>query len=338
MEFLRRRLGLIARALVSVLLIVWLVRNIAWVHLWNIARTMNVGWLALGFSFFLPVLFIVSWRWQRLLRVHAVRLPLFRIFEINMIGQFFSAFLLGTTGGDVFKIFYAARAVPQSKAAVAFTVIVDRVIGMVAMLLFGVALASTQLPLLLSLGPTRLATGTFFFFALGSVIVCVLATLGPFLLRHRALRAFLKKVPFVQRFVPLFSAYEVTAHAVGTNLLALAASLPSHVCVLAMGYCIIHAMNLSPALLPFCSILLMVNMLIALPVSIAGVGFREGLFVLFFRLLQIDKEHALTFSLTFFVCNLFWSLIGGAFYFLYRHEEHAPPPTTAEVETLLSKS
>ena len=70
-----------------------------------------------------------------------------RIFELNMIGQFFSAFLLGTTGGDVFKIFYAARAVPERKAAVAFTVIVDRVIGMIALLLFGVALSITQLPL-----------------------------------------------------------------------------------------------------------------------------------------------------------------------------------------------
>ena len=76
-----------------------------------------------------------------------------------MIGQFFSTFGVGTTGGDVVKIFYVARAVPQRKAAVAFTVIVDRVIGLVALLLFGVALSFTQLPLLFSQHDTRAFTG-----------------------------------------------------------------------------------------------------------------------------------------------------------------------------------
>ena len=80
-----------------------------------------------------------------LLGVHGVHLSYWRIFELTMIGQFFSAFLLGTTGGDVIKIFYAARAVPQRRAAVAFTVIVDRVIGLVALLLFGVALSIAKL-------------------------------------------------------------------------------------------------------------------------------------------------------------------------------------------------
>ena len=338
MEFLRRRLGLIARALVSITLIAYLVRRINWTQLWTIARTMDVGWLLAGFLCFLPVLLIVSWRWRLLLTVHDVFLPFRKVFEINMIGQFFSAFLLGTSGGDVFKIFYAARAVPQSKPAVAFTVVIDRVIGMVALLLFGVALSVTQLPLLLSQTPTRLATGSFYIFALVAVAVSILATFGPLLLRHRPLRSFLKKIPFIQRFVPLFSAYEKAAHAIGVNLVALVVSLPSHVSVLAMGYCIMRAMHLTPPLLPFCSILIMVNMLIALPISIAGVGFREGLFVLFFRLLHIDRDHAFTFSLTFFITNLFWSLIGGAFYFLYRHETHAPRPNRVEVETILSKS
>jgi hypothetical protein len=209
---------------------------------------------------------------------------------------------------------------------------------MVALTLFGVALCSGQLSLLLSQTGTRLATGVFFLFALGGVVVSIVATAGPSLLRRQALRTFLKKIPFLQRFTPLFSAYEVTAHAVGVNLLALVVSLPSHMSVLGMGYCVILAMHLHPPVLPFCAILLMVNMLIALPISIAGVGFREGLFVLFFSLLNIDRNHAFTFSLAFFITNLFWSLIGGGFYFLYRHETHAPRPNSAEVETILSRS
>jgi uncharacterized membrane protein YbhN (UPF0104 family) len=337
MEFIRRRLGLIVRALVSILLIAWLVRKVNWPQLWAIVREMNLGWLFASFICFTPVILIVSWRWRLLMSVHGVRLPFWRIFELNMIGQFFSAFLLGTTGGDVFKIFYAARAVPERRAAVAFTVVVDRAIGMMALLFFGVALSFTQLPLLLSTPGTRVATGSFYLFAVGGLAAAILGTCGPILLRHASIRSFIKKLPFIHRGTSIFAAYEKSALAISTNLTALAVSLPSHLCVLAMGYSIISAMHRTPPLLPFCSILLMVNMLIALPVSISGFGVREGLFIMFFGLLHIDRNHAFAFSLTFFALNLFWSLIGGPFYFLYRHQTHTPAPSAAEVEPIFSQ-
>ena len=338
MEFIRRRLGLIVRIVVSVGLIGYLVTKVNWTLLWAIVRTMSVGWLVAGFFCFAPVLLIVSWRWRLLLSVHGVRLRFWRVFELNMIGQFFSAFLLGTTGGDVFKIFYVARAVPQRKAAVGFTVIVDRVIGMVALSLLGVALSFTHLHLLLSKPETKAATGTFYLLAVGGVGACLAATIAPYILRHEALRRLVKKLPFVHRGASIFDAYEDTAHAFGTNLLALGVSLPSHVSIMAMGYCIIRAMHLMPPLIAFCSILMIVNMLIALPISISGFGVREFFFIKFFGLLNIDSNHAFAFSLTFFALNLLWSLIGGPFYFLYRHETHEPPPNKAEVEKVFAES
>ncbi len=104
-----------------------------------------------------------------------------------------------------------------------------------------------------------------------------------------------------------------------------------------MGYCVLMAMNLHPDLIAFCSILAMVNMLIALPISISGAGVREQLFTWFFVLLGIDKGHAVVFSLTFFALNIVWCLAGGPFYFLYRHETHTPPPNVAEVEPIFSE-
>ena len=261
-----------------------------------------------------------------------------RVLELNMIGQFFSAFLVGTTGGDVVKIFYVARAVPQKKAAVAFTVVVDRVIGMVAMLFFGVALSFTQLPLLTSQPYTR--------FFHGRVLplrdrrpwsASVGATFAPLLLKRPAIRALLEKLPFASRVAKVLAAYEVTARAFGHNVVALLVSIPSQACIVLMGYCILRAMHLQPPLLAFCSILTMVNMLIALPISIAGLGVREQLFRTFLALVHIDKDTAYTFSITFFVLNLAWSLLGGAFYHLYRHETHSPAPHVSEDQPILSQ-
>jgi uncharacterized membrane protein YbhN (UPF0104 family) len=327
-----------------VALVTWLIKKVDWPDLWSILRTVDVSWLMAALACFLPVILVVSWRWRMLLGVHGVHLRYWRVLELTMIGQFFSAFLVGTTGGDVIKIFYVARAVPNRKAAVAFTVIVDRVIGLVALLLIGVVLSFTQLSLLLSRPDTKAATGTFYLFAVGGVTASILACVGPYVLNHEGLRSFLKRLPILNRGTSLISAYETTARALGVNVIALLGSIPSQACILVLGYCILRAMNLETEnieqpgfLLAFASIMAMVNMLIALPVSIAGLGVREALFIMFFSLLGIDKEHAVAFSLTFFAINLLWSAAGGPFYFLYRHETHTPPPNEAEVEPIFSQ-
>ena len=246
---------------------------------------MSAG-LAASFLAFGPTLLIVSWRWRLLLGAHDVFLKYWRVLELNMIGQFFSAFLVGTTGGDVVKIFYVARNVPDKKTAVGFTVIVDRVVGMVAMLLLGVALSFTQLPLLMSNHFTRAFTGTFYLFAVGGAVASVGATLAPLFLKRPAIRALLEKLPFASRVSKVLVAYEVTARFFGRNVVALIVSIPSQLCILLMGYCITLAMHLPPPpLLAFCSILTIVNMLIALPISMNGVGVRELLFKSFLGLL-----------------------------------------------------
>ena len=338
MEFLRRRLGLILRTLISLALIGWLLHNpkIHWARVGSDMLSMDPRWLFAGFCAFLPVIFTVSWRWRMLLRVHGVHLPFYRVFELNMISQYFSAFLIGTTGGDFVKIFYVARAVPSRKAAVAFTVVTDRVIGLIALFLFGVALSLPQLPLLLSQRMPRVFTGLFYLFATGGVLAAIGATWAPLLLRRPAIRAFFKRLPLIHRGAPLFAAYEVTAAHWRTNLLALVASFPSHACGMLMGYCVLRAMHFHPPLFTFFAILLMVNMLISLPVSISGAGVREQLYVYFFALLAVEPDRAVSFSITYFVLNTIWSLIGGPFYFLYRHETHAPAPTAAKAETVLS--
>lgn len=345
MEFLRRRLGLILQILVSVLVIAWLSRIVDWGEVWLKMRSMDPGWIALGLLCFVPVLLIVSYRWRMLLAVHGIHLRFWRVLELTMIGQFFGTIGLGTTGGDVAKVFYAARAVPTRRAAAAFTIVVDRVIGLVALLLFGVVLALSQSKLLfaskLALTPglpdPKWVTRIFFLFAIGGVGAGLAATLGPCVMAMPKLRNLAKRLPVLNRGAPIFRAYEVTARAIGTNLLALIISIPSHVCITLMGYCVIRAMGLTPDPMPLFAMIAMVNMLVALPISVGGIGVRESLFIAYLGLLDIDKSHATAFSITCFVMNLFWCLAGGPFYFLYRHETHTPAPNVAEVEPIFSE-
>jgi uncharacterized membrane protein YbhN (UPF0104 family) len=339
MEFLRRRLGLIIRCAVSLLALWWVIHTNDWSKVWLNARTMDFRWLLTGIVCFIPTLLVVSWRWRMLLAVHGVHMRFWRVFELTMIGQFFSTVGVGTTGGDVFKIFYVTRAVPEGRTAVAFTVIVDRVIGLLALLLFGVVMSLPRLSMLFPPGNTKAsaATGTFYLFAIGGAVGSVLASLGPYFLNRPFFVKLAKKLPMAHRGKKLYAAYDRSARAFGTNVLALLISLPSHMSITLMGYCILQAMDQKVDLLGFCSTMAIVNMLIALPVSISGIGWRELLFPIFFALLGIDKDHAVTFSLTYFALCILWSLAGAPFYFLYRHETHTPPPNVDEVEPIFEQ-
>ncbi len=337
MEFLRRRLGLIIRCVVSLAAVAYVVHSSDWHKVWHNVQTMDYVWLAIGIPCFIPTLLIVSWRWRMLLRVHGVQMRFWRVFELTMIGQFFSTVGVGTTGGDVFKIFYVARAVPDRRTAVGFTVILDRVIGMVALLFFGLVLALPNLGLLFSSPNTKAATIVFLILAAGGFAGSICALLGPHILNRPFFLELGRKLPMAERARKLYLAYDCSARAIGTNIFAMIGSLPSHMSVMVMGYCIARAMNLQFDLIAFCAILAIINMLIALPVSVSGVGVRETLFKYFFPLIGITSDQAVTFSLTFFALNILWSLAGGPFYFLYRHETHTPPPNLDEVQPILER-
>jgi glycosyltransferase 2 family protein len=342
MQFLRRRLGLIIQCVVSLLAVGIVIHIYPWAKIWRNILTMDYLWLALGLVCFIPTLLIVSWRWRMLLRVHDVHMRFWRVFELTMIGQFFSTIGVGSTGGDVFKIFYVARAVPDRRTAVAFTVIVDRVIGLIALVLFGAVLASFRLPLLTSTPHAKAAMAVFGLFVIGSAVGSVLASAGPYFLNRPFFKQLGRRLPMAHHGVKLYAAYDRSARAVGTNLLAVIASVPSHMSITAMAYCIMLAMPKQgdfqmPETIPFCAIVAIVNLLIAMPVSVSGIGLRELLFPMFLALVNVPADTAGTFALTYFAMCTMWNLAGGPFYFMYRHETHTPPPDTGEVEPIFEQ-
>ena len=85
-------------------------------------------------------LVVCSWRWRRLALILKVALGRFESFSLTMQGIFFSLVIPGgAIGGDVVKLGVISRRSPEgSKMEGAFTVVMDRIIGMIA--LFGLVL------------------------------------------------------------------------------------------------------------------------------------------------------------------------------------------------------
>src|SRR5208282_3399308 len=108
--------------------------------LWHTLSLVNLGALILstalwGFGLWLGVV-----RWRLVLETQGLHLSLGRATWISLVAQFFNSFLLGSTGGDLIKAFYAARETHHKKTEAVTTVFVDRVVGLWAMLFFAGAM------------------------------------------------------------------------------------------------------------------------------------------------------------------------------------------------------
>jgi len=82
--------------------------------------------------------YFASWRWQILLVVQKIRLPRWDCYKLNLIGLFFNYVMPGGVGGDVVKAFYLVKDHPRNRMGAGMSVLLDRVMGLYAMLLLAI--------------------------------------------------------------------------------------------------------------------------------------------------------------------------------------------------------
>jgi glycosyltransferase 2 family protein len=80
-------------------------------------------------------IFLMSVRQSWLFRPHGLVLPLWKSFQLTLTGFFFSNFLPGAAGGDLTKLFYAARKNSGRRTEIVTIVLLDRAIGLFSLLL-----------------------------------------------------------------------------------------------------------------------------------------------------------------------------------------------------------
>jgi uncharacterized membrane protein YbhN (UPF0104 family) len=76
-------------------------------------------------------------RWQWILKGLNVSMPVSTAIRLGMTGQFFSIIMPGAVGGDLIKGVYLAQRYPKQKTRTLSSLLVDRVAGLMGMLLLG---------------------------------------------------------------------------------------------------------------------------------------------------------------------------------------------------------
>lgn len=285
----------------------------------------DLPWLLLGALMYIGIEIISAVRWNMLLRVQGVRLSLLRTHALVFIGVFFNFFIPGGTGGDVVKVFYLLKETSGQRAQALLATLIDRLLGMLAMVLLGGTIIAVQWDWLTAVP----STGQYLWTALTVLIVSVLGIAFSLIVSGMGwVHKLPARFPGRERLAELAMAYNLYSRAWPVSLLGLLMSAVVHVGYFMTFYCAARAYETKgldlPSLREIFTIMPIVDTITALPISIAGLGVREGLFQVFLGdLAGVSAAAAMVIASTGFVLTGVSGAIGGAIYIFYRPSEHA---------------
>lgn len=93
--------------------------------------------VALALAALLVSIPLEALRWYILLRAQRLDLRLWRTFRVVAASVFFANFLPGAAGGDLIRGAYVYKAAPGRRAVAMLSILVDRLLGLVAVVLLG---------------------------------------------------------------------------------------------------------------------------------------------------------------------------------------------------------
>ena len=300
---MKARVLAVLRPVVSLALLGLLFWKLGAGALWSVLREADPLWLVAGAMLVVVALLVSAWKWQLLLAAQGIAVPIPALFSSYLIGLFFNNFLPSNIGGDVLRVHDVARRTGH-RSAVAASVIAER-------LLAGLALALTAVVALLFSSEYTAQVGPSVGLALlvFAGLIALAASPG---VRH-----------WLERVLPEGRAQALTrvAGQMGAALRnrsavlsVLALSFVFQATVVLVAWTGFAAIG-EPVSLAACFVFIPIISAVQLvPVSLNGLGVREGAYVLFFGSIGVGELNAAAASLLFGLLVAGVSLAGGALF------------------------
>jgi glycosyltransferase 2 family protein len=297
------------RAAGSVGLLAWVLAHADLVEVFASLAEADLGRVALVLALLPGPMLISGWRWQLLLRAQGHALSLRYLMTSALVALFARQLLPSIIGGDAVRLWDCCRAGVGRGAALA-VLLVDRMLGALALVCFALLGLATARDLTAGLPWLPFWLGLGLAAALGAVaavflpprwLVLLSASLGDRV--GPRLRSPLQRLVAIG--LPFRGAHGVLGRAFGLSLL-----LQVHVILLywLMG----EALGLGVPIGSYFVIIPVALFAMLLPVSINGIGLREGIFVLLLGLHGVEPARAVAFAWLEYAIYLAWAAVGAA--------------------------
>jgi uncharacterized protein (TIRG00374 family) len=294
--------ALVIKALVSVILLLYLSTRVSLPDVGKLFAGVNLFWLLLGLCFMVGGVVVSSWKWRAILLVDNVDCPLRVLFKIYLIGIFFNNFLPTSIGGDAIRGYYLSRQCGSSVVGVS-SILAERMSGFFVLLLF------PFIGFMLSTGFDRKSFPALLFFLLLFLIVTLACFLFP-PIRNRWGSLLPNQISAtVVNLSEAMGRYLQCARARSAMLIG---SVIFNGLVLLTHWSLARALHMDLAFADLMIVVPLVIILTLIPLSLNGLGVREGGFVFFLTGLGVGQAEALSFGLLSYALLVIVSLSGGA--------------------------
>lgn len=323
---MRRLSGLIKFAVSAAIIgiLIWHY-PVSWTSVAEAFRSINVLVLLILAPMSINQFVISSVKWRLILQSHGIKLPLPMLVRTYMIGTFFSTFLPGAYVGDFVRIADIGRATGKTFES-ASAVIFERLSGLAAL-----AAAGTLASLYISVQYDEPA------FRNLSVLFLTLATLligifSPTVLRFLEVLRGRFSVRLVRKTIEKVTT-AVAHYRNRPRLLwrVLLWSFVFQICAYTIFYLYGQALGISISYLYCLAFVPVIYLLEAIPVSIAGIGLREGGLVYFLSKVGYGPSEAIALGIVVVSWRYFINLTGGVLYLARRVGLGALPPAREAV-------
>ena len=291
---------LIAKLSVSTVLFYFLLSKVGTQTIINNMKVRSPATFIAAVGMYIAATYLSSMRWNLLI---SQDIKTKRLFSLYMIGSFFNAYMPGIIGGDAVKAYYLSKVLkednptpyaPQSPLSIAIaSVFMDRYIGFSALLTISVIAFPFGFNYLEGTHVKWLMPIILVAFISGSIIVFKFR-LG-------------ERVKFLFRIYEYFQIY---SRKKGVLFKAFLYSVVIQISGIIAIYILSKGISLN---ISFLSLLIFVPIIILIsfiPISISGIGLREGAFVIFLGTIGVPSDLAMTLSILWFLSVVVASLWG----------------------------
>jgi uncharacterized protein (TIRG00374 family) len=302
------RIRLVAKILVSLGLLVFLLVKISFSELVGLFESLDIGVIVGAMSVFLLSNIIGSLQWHLLLKSSGVQILFHKTIRVYFIGLFFNNFLPANIGGDAVKVYDVSK-VGNSVYQVVAVTLLDRIIGIFSLCLLACVAVLTfvktppidnlWLYFVIFVGCMTPVLGFYFVKPLGQILRWLVGTLRPLswdkggssILDY--LGEFKARKPLILQLILI--SVVIQSLRVFTHILV-AISLGIAIAPTVIGLFFVFVPLLSLAMIP--------------PITINGLGIREGLGILLFSQAGIGQTDAFAIEFLTYVVSVSVSLLG----------------------------
>ncbi len=328
---MKKKIFMFLRITVAVGLLTYLFSKIDILQFLNKIKNADFLLILLGLSLYFIIAILAIIRWQLLLQVHDVRPSFFKLTKLFFIGLFFNNAMPGLTGGDIIKGYYVAKETANHKPEAITTVFIDRIVGVVALLMIGIIALAFNLDNVIL---RKLAKIIMLLFA-------VMIVFMPLFFSKRVMR----KIPFLQQILSILPFKEIIIRIYHTFY-----KYKSHFHIIIYGIILsmilqgiyiimVYILGLSiglksVGLINYFMFIPIISTVAAVPISISGLGVNEQLYVYCFGLVGGSQEGALAIALMARLVLLIWSIPGWFFYMTVGDSDISEVQMKKEIEEI----